>query len=333
MLVWQDMVNGGGTVPPRGDRAPAVLSRCRCPTGATGVRPRRRQEGRGHWLAELRGDDRAAAQRRRPSRCGCRSTRAGGSSTPRPSLTRSARLDPTRTVDHASGWHDQGARGSHQPARLLPRLPRAPRRRRRPAPRRWSLSEYGGYSQRLAEHSTIAREFGSGAIRCGRRSRQRYRAAHAADHPRHRRGLSATVYTQLSDVEDETNGLLSYDRRTGRSTRRRCALSCRWRNPDLTASVGRPDLVRGGEPHVLPAARPVRRVAPVRVEPHAAGVSRTSSAYTCVAAQPDPVGARIGAPCYLPVRPSGLVRTRTARLRRASSRPSRSRSGRRPTRR
>ena len=31
----------------------------------------------------------------------------------------------------------------------------------------------------------------------------------AADVPR---GLSGTVYTQLSDVEDELNGLLTYDR-------------------------------------------------------------------------------------------------------------------------
>ena len=28
-----------------------------------------------------------------------------------------------------------------------------------------------------------------------------------------RRGLSAAVYTQLSDVEDETNGILTFDRR------------------------------------------------------------------------------------------------------------------------
>jgi hypothetical protein len=27
------------------------------------------------------------------------------------------------------------------------------------------------------------------------------------------KGLCATVYTQVSDVEDETNGLLSYDRK------------------------------------------------------------------------------------------------------------------------
>ena len=29
----------------------------------------------------------------------------------------------------------------------------------------------------------------------------------------HTKGLSATVYTEVSDVEDECNGLLTYDRR------------------------------------------------------------------------------------------------------------------------
>ena len=31
--------------------------------------------------------------------------------------------------------------------------------------------------------------------------------------PLAKQGLSAAIYTQLSDVEDETNGLLTYDRR------------------------------------------------------------------------------------------------------------------------
>ena len=31
--------------------------------------------------------------------------------------------------------------------------------------------------------------------------------------PAIKNGLCATVYTQVSDVEDETNGLLTYDRR------------------------------------------------------------------------------------------------------------------------
>ena len=32
-------------------------------------------------------------------------------------------------------------------------------------------------------------------------------------YPAEREGLSATVYTQLTDVEDELNGLITYDRR------------------------------------------------------------------------------------------------------------------------
>ena len=36
-----------------------------------------------------------------------------------------------------------------------------------------------------------------------------------------RRGLCASVLTQLSDVEDETNGLLTYDRRVSKVGRER----------------------------------------------------------------------------------------------------------------
>ena len=32
------------------------------------------------------------------------------------------------------------------------------------------------------------------------------------------RGLSATVYTQLSDIEEEVNGILSYDRKNSKNT-------------------------------------------------------------------------------------------------------------------
>jgi hypothetical protein len=35
------------------------------------------------------------------------------------------------------------------------------------------------------------------------------------------KGLCATVYTQVSDVEDETNGLLSYDRKVLKVDRER----------------------------------------------------------------------------------------------------------------
>ena len=35
------------------------------------------------------------------------------------------------------------------------------------------------------------------------------------------RGLCAAIYTQVSDVEDEVNGLLTYDRRVGKLTPKR----------------------------------------------------------------------------------------------------------------
>jgi hypothetical protein len=34
----------------------------------------------------------------------------------------------------------------------------------------------------------------------------------------YRKGLSAVVYTQLSDVEDEVNGLFTYDRKVCKAT-------------------------------------------------------------------------------------------------------------------
>ena len=36
--------------------------------------------------------------------------------------------------------------------------------------------------------------------------------------PAARKGLCAAVYTQVSDIEDETNGILSYDRKVCKLT-------------------------------------------------------------------------------------------------------------------
>lgn len=51
-------------------------------------------------------------------------------------------LDPTRTIDHASGWHDQGA-GDLRSLNVYPRDFRVPRRK---DPRVLVLSEYGSGS-------------------------------------------------------------------------------------------------------------------------------------------------------------------------------------------
>jgi beta-galactosidase/beta-glucuronidase len=118
-------------------------------------------------------------------------------------------LDPTRLVDHASGWHDQGGgdlRSLHEYGRRV-RLPR--KRDHRPV----VLSEYGGRGLGIEGHVLDEEAtFGYGAETSADRLDRWFTRLHARLRELVDDGLAATVYTQLSDVEDELNGLLTYDR-------------------------------------------------------------------------------------------------------------------------
>jgi beta-galactosidase/beta-glucuronidase len=120
------------------------------------------------------------------------------------------RLDPTRTVDHASGWHDQGG-GDLRSVHVYVRRFRVPRRRdRRPL----ALSEYGGRTLRLEGHvNAEGPAFGYGSEASPAGLTDWFVRLHEGQLvPAVPGGLSASVYTQLSDVEGEVNGLLTYDR-------------------------------------------------------------------------------------------------------------------------
>jgi hypothetical protein len=124
-----------------------------------------------------------------------------------------ADLDPTRHVNHTSGWVDQGGgdlRSFH--AYLRPfRLPSRRRLGRRDS-RAVALTEYGGFSLRVEDHDWSAREFGYRHFEDSESLARAFAALHEplADAVRH--GLTALAYTQLSDVEDELNGLVTWDR-------------------------------------------------------------------------------------------------------------------------
>jgi hypothetical protein len=118
-------------------------------------------------------------------------------------------LDTTRTIDQASGWHDQkggDVRSLHvyyKPYRFTPDV----------LGRTVVLSEFGGYSHHIPEHSFCPKEFGykrcktpEALLKDFERLYEREVIA-AKD-----KGLAAAVYTQLSDVEQETNGFVTYDR-------------------------------------------------------------------------------------------------------------------------
>jgi hypothetical protein len=122
-------------------------------------------------------------------------------------------LDPTRPVDHASGWHDQGA-GDLKSLHVYFRAVRVPRGWPRGDDRVLALTEYGGYSLPVPGSTWGAKTFGyrryqtAGDLEAALVHLHDTEIAPAID-----RGLAATVYTQLADVEDEVNGLVSYDRR------------------------------------------------------------------------------------------------------------------------
>ncbi len=117
-------------------------------------------------------------------------------------------LDPTRLVNHVSGWVDQGGgdiRSFHSYLGVF-RLPRFKGRRL------LALTEYGGHSLQVEGHDWSSREFGYRRHRSAEQLAAAFRALHQHLGRLVDRGLAATVYTQLSDVEDELNGLLTWDR-------------------------------------------------------------------------------------------------------------------------
>ncbi|MCB0884861.1 MAG: hypothetical protein KDB34_08995 [Propionibacteriaceae bacterium] len=120
------------------------------------------------------------------------------------------RLDPTRLIDPASGWFDQRGGDFRSRHRYVLKLQRPPRRDRRP----FFLSEFGGFSLATEGHQwegdgKFGYRFCADSASLGKALAKLYREQLI---PLVRHGLRACVYTQLSDVEIEANGLFSYDR-------------------------------------------------------------------------------------------------------------------------
>ncbi len=118
--------------------------------------------------------------------------------------------DPTRIVDHASGWHDQGGgdlKSKHK--YILPIIKLLPSRRP------YVVSEYGGYSRIVKNHVwNRLRSFGYVMFHSEKTLSLAYKLLHVTQViPLIRWGLCATVYTQVSDVEFEVNGIYTYDRK------------------------------------------------------------------------------------------------------------------------
>ena len=120
------------------------------------------------------------------------------------------RLDPTRLIDHASGWHDQGV----SDVKSLHVYFKSYRFRPDKKGRAVVLSEFGGYNLPVAGHTWNAKNFGYKGYQTPEALGEAVKTLYETQIiPARRAGLAADVYTQLSDVEDEVNGFVTYDRR------------------------------------------------------------------------------------------------------------------------
>lgn len=118
--------------------------------------------------------------------------------------------DPTRWVDHASGWYDQGGRDVNSLHIYFRKLKFPQRTDHRPV----VISEYGGYSLKVPGHVWLEnKEFGYKKFRTWEDLQAAYSALLEEQlQPLIARGVSAAIYTQITDVETEINGLITYDR-------------------------------------------------------------------------------------------------------------------------
>ena len=209
MLVWQDMVSGGG---------PYRTSVVTVPVA--GVFPHRVDNGYkafGRQSEESRERYRWELEETVKLLYNCPSivmwvpfNEGWGQFDALEAVERIRALDGTRTIDHASGWHDQGGGDVYSRHVYFRRF----RYKKDRGGRAAVLSEFGGYACGIEGHRWSKKDFGyrmfsgekeltAGIVKLYDREIR----------PAKAHGLAAAVYTQVSDVEEEINGLLTYDRK------------------------------------------------------------------------------------------------------------------------
>ncbi len=208
MLVWQDMINGGGTYKLTTITLPAFL-------------PMKKSDGHYKYFAR---EDKAHREQfyveleemiTALKNCPCiimwvPFNEGWGQFDAEKAYNMVKKLDNTRLIDHASGWYDQGV-GDFKSLHVYFRKYKFKADKLN---RAVILSEFGGFSYKEStgiqpkktfsyKRLTTREEFVSAV-----QSLYKYEIIPAA-----KQGLCASIYTQVADVQEEINGFMSYDRR------------------------------------------------------------------------------------------------------------------------
>lgn len=210
MLVWQDMVNGGESYHTLlVGYLPTLL-----PFVANKIKDyhyhwfgRKNKEGRKEWIQECR--DTIEHLYNCPSIVLWVPFNEGwGQFDAHKVYDMIHEMDSTRLIDHASGWFNQKCGDFDSIHNYF--HPMKSVIKKRP----YILSEYGGYACSVKEHTFSDKIFGYRIyLTTGDFNTAVHRLIEEDIQKLIKEGLSASVFTQLSDVEDEINGLFTYDRK------------------------------------------------------------------------------------------------------------------------
>ena len=209
IVVWQDMVNGGSyykhwfvtygatllswlRIPMR-DVYPRLLSR-------------EAKAGRLEFIREMKETIRLLGNH--PSIAAWVIFNEGWGQFQTEDMTRIVRrLDPNRLIDQASGWFDQRGGDFSSLHNYFFKLFIRPERERASV-----LSEFGGYSYREPGHCAKEKLYGYGICKNKKDLKKRFLERWQGVRNLIPQGLSASIYTQWTDVEEEVNGVFTYDR-------------------------------------------------------------------------------------------------------------------------
>lgn len=214
MIVWQDMVSGGSSyakpmVSYLPTLFPKVFGRMNDGPAYYKTFSRGSAEGRSEWLFEMQNTIHYLYNV--PSigtwvlfNEGWGQFNAAGAT------VMAKEMDDSRPIDQASGWFDEGSgsfRSVHNYFRPLSvEIDKENRA--------FVISEYGGLTCHIDGHSSVDRVFGYKKYdTLDTFGVAYYNLINASLKPLIPKGLSGAVYTQVSDVEEEVNGLMTYDRK------------------------------------------------------------------------------------------------------------------------
>ena len=211
LVVWQDMVNGGSKynlwfVTYLTNVLQPLMRRLPDKAPLWGLLSRGSESSREEYRREL--EDTVQALRCHPCvGCWVPFNEGWGQYDAAGAVQAIRALDDTRLVDEASGWYDQGGGDVYSLHNYFYPL------RVRPQTRTVALSEYGGIAWPMPGHEPPRKTYGYGTAKSREELTARYKKMQLGTVlPQLQKGLSALVYTQLTDVEDEVNGLFTYDR-------------------------------------------------------------------------------------------------------------------------